>query len=148
MTISRKPPCQNKERKSCALLGGLNHRSVKERNRTANFPHGSLEPSFPGECSTSVHRHARASSTLTNLPLQGPTRLLAPPLRSGFASLGVNGAETPATVSYDAEITMSIFYDGLSPRATNIFLELWELFKSRLSSPTAPSAPCPYPLHC
>lgn len=72
-------PCQNKDRKSCALLGGLNHSSTQlyqRQERSSSFPHGSLEPSFPGECSTSLHRHARASSTQTNLPLQGPSALL------------------------------------------------------------------------
>lgn len=52
------PPCQNKDRKSSCLLGGLNLCFIKERNGAASFPHGSLEPSFPRECSTSMHRHA------------------------------------------------------------------------------------------
>lgn len=95
------PPCQNKARKSCALLGGLNHSTTQlyqRQGRSSSFPHGSLEPSFPGECCTSLHRHARASSTQTNLPLQGPTALLLnaklgfPPLLCpGFALLEVNG---------------------------------------------------------
>lgn len=36
-------------------------------------------------------------------------------------------AENPATASYDPEITMSIFCDDLSARATNIFLEVLSL---------------------
>lgn len=56
-------PCQDKDRRSGCLRGGLNHHFIKERNGAAGFPRGSRPGSRPAEPRLpwgTQHKHARA----------------------------------------------------------------------------------------